>query len=51
MRYYQLYDINLIVCLIGERPEEVTDMRRSDKGQVILPPSMSRWRITPVSPN
>jgi transcription termination factor Rho len=28
-------DINLIVCLIGERPEEVTDMRRSVKGQVI----------------
>jgi transcription termination factor Rho len=28
-------DINLIVCLIGERPEEVTDMRRSVKGMVI----------------
>jgi transcription termination factor Rho len=28
-------DINLIVCLIGERPEEVTDMRRSVKGEVI----------------
>jgi len=28
-------DLNLIVCLIGERPEEVTDMRRSVKGQVI----------------
>jgi transcription termination factor Rho len=28
-------DIDLIVCLIGERPEEVTDMRRSVKGEVI----------------
>ncbi|MFA5628646.1 MAG: transcription termination factor Rho [Dehalococcoidales bacterium] len=28
-------DIHLIVCLIGERPEEVTDMQRSVKGQVI----------------
>ena len=28
-------DIHLMVCLIGERPEEVTDMRRSVKGQVI----------------
>jgi transcription termination factor Rho len=28
-------DINLIVCLIGERPEEVTDMKRSVKGEVI----------------
>ncbi len=28
-------DIYLIVCLIGERPEEVTDMKRSVKGEVI----------------
>ncbi len=28
-------DIYLMVCLIGERPEEVTDMKRSIKGQVI----------------
>ncbi|MDD5038182.1 MAG: transcription termination factor Rho [Dehalococcoidales bacterium] len=28
-------DIQLMVCLIGERPEEVTDMKRSVKGQVI----------------
>ncbi|MFC1917513.1 transcription termination factor Rho [Chloroflexota bacterium] len=28
-------DIHLIVCLIGERPEEVTDMVRSSKGEVI----------------
>ena len=28
-------DIHLMVCLIGERPEEVTDMRRSVDGEVI----------------
>jgi len=28
-------DISIMVCLIGERPEEVTDMRRSVKGEVI----------------
>jgi transcription termination factor Rho len=28
-------DIHLMVCLIGERPEEVTDMERSVKGEVI----------------
>ena len=28
-------DIHLMVVLIGERPEEVTDMRRSVKGEVI----------------
>jgi transcription termination factor Rho len=28
-------DIHLMVCLIGERPEEVTDMRRSVRGEVI----------------
>ncbi|MDP6100359.1 MAG: transcription termination factor Rho [Dehalococcoidia bacterium] len=28
-------DINLMVLLIGERPEEVTDMRRSVKGEVV----------------
>ena len=28
-------DIHLMVCLIGERPEEVTDMARSVKGEVI----------------
>ena len=27
-------EIKLIVALIGERPEEVTDMRRSVKGEV-----------------
>jgi len=28
-------DVHLMVCLIGERPEEVTDMERSVKGDVI----------------
>ena len=28
-------DVHLMVCLIGERPEEVTDMRRSIDGEVI----------------
>ena len=28
-------DIRLMVCLIGERPEEVTDMKRSIRGDVI----------------
>jgi len=28
-------DIHLLVCLIGERPEEVTDMKRSVNGEVI----------------
>ncbi len=28
-------DIHLMVCLIGERPEEVTDIRRSIKGEVM----------------
>jgi len=28
-------DMHLMVCLIGERPEEVTDMRRSVEGEVI----------------
>ena len=28
-------DLHLIVCLIGERPEEVTDMKRSVRGEVI----------------
>ena len=28
-------DVYLMVCLIGERPEEVTDMKRSVKGEVI----------------
>lgn len=28
-------DIHLMICLIGERPEEVTDMKRSSGGEVI----------------
>jgi len=27
-------DVYIMVCLIGERPEEVTDMKRSVKGEV-----------------
>ena len=28
-------DLNIMVCLIGERPEEVTDMKQSVRGEVI----------------
>jgi transcription termination factor Rho len=28
-------DVHIIVCLIGERPEEVTDMKRSVRGEVM----------------
>jgi len=28
-------DMHVMVCLIGERPEEVTDMKRSVKGEVV----------------
>ena len=28
-------DLHIMVCLIGERPEEVTDMKRTVKGEVI----------------
>ncbi|HJX70248.1 MAG TPA: transcription termination factor Rho [Dehalococcoidia bacterium] len=28
-------DVHIMVCLIGERPEEVTDMKRSVEGEVI----------------
>jgi len=28
-------DVHLMVCLIGERPEEVTDMKRSVRGEVV----------------
>lgn len=28
-------DVHLMVCLIGERPEEVTDMKRCVKAEVI----------------
>jgi transcription termination factor Rho len=31
----QYSDIHLMVCLIGERPEEVTDMKRSVAGEVM----------------
>ncbi len=28
-------DVHIMICLIGERPEEVTDMKRSARGEVI----------------
>ena len=28
-------DVHIMVCLIGERPEEVTDMKRSARGEVV----------------
>ncbi|MEE9491274.1 MAG: transcription termination factor Rho [Dehalococcoidia bacterium] len=28
-------DIHLMICLIGERPEEVTDMKRSVQGEIV----------------
>ena len=34
-------EVTLIVLLIDERPEEVTDMQRSVRGEVVAPPSMS----------
>jgi len=43
-------DVALIVVLIDERPEEVTDMRRSVRGEVVRstfdepPPATCRWR-------
>ena len=35
IHYTKLYDVVLIVLLIDERPEEVTDMQRSVRGEVI----------------
>jgi transcription termination factor Rho len=40
----------LIVLLIDERPEEVTDMQRSVKGEVVSPPSTNRRCVTFRSP-
>ena len=40
-------EVTLIVLLIDERPEEVTDMQRSVKGEVISPrPLTNRRRVT-----
>ena len=39
-------EMNLIVLLIDERPEEVTDMQRSVNGEVISSTSTSRPRAT-----
>ena len=38
--------IFLIVLLIDERPEEVTDMQRNVQGEVVSSPSTSRPRAT-----
>ena len=44
-------EVYLIVLLIDERPEEVTDMDRSVKGEVVSPrPSTSRPAATCRSP-
>jgi transcription termination factor Rho len=40
----------LIVLLIDERPEEVTEMQRTVRGEVISRPSTSRRRATCRSP-
>jgi transcription termination factor Rho len=34
-------DVHLMVVLVGERPEEVTDMARSVEGEVLAQPSTS----------
>ena len=39
-------DSDLIVLLIDERPEEVTEMQRSVKGELFLVPSMSQQLVT-----
>ena len=42
----QSYPDALIMLLIDERPEEVTDFRRQVHGEVIIPPSTSLPRAT-----
>ena len=44
-------EIDLIVLLIDERPEEVTDMERSVDGDVVAPPSTSRRKTTCAWPS
>ena len=43
-------EILLMVALIGERPEEVTDMPAASRARSSAPPSTSRPRTTPTSP-
>jgi transcription termination factor Rho len=43
-------DTVMIVLLIDERPEEVTEMQRSVRGEVSPPPSTNRPRATCRSP-
>ena len=44
-------EVHLMVVLVDERPEEVTDMERTVQGEVIPPPSTVRPPTTPPSPN
>ena len=44
-------DVILMVVLIGERPEEVTEMRRAVNGDVFASPSTNRWRNNAASPS
>lgn len=44
-------EVHLMVVLVDERPEEVTDMERTVQGEVISPPSTVRPPITLRLPN
>ena len=44
-------EVTLMVVLIGERPEEVTEMRRAVTGTCSPPPLTSRWRNNAAWPN
>ena len=44
-------EVHLMVLLVEERPEEVTDMRRSVRGEVVARRSTARARSTPRSPS
>ena len=43
-------EVYLIVLLVDERPEEVTDMQRSVRGEVVSRRSTSRPPVTSRSP-
>jgi len=46
-------DVHMMVCLIGERPEEVTDMKRSVKGEIVAAtfdePSETHTRVAELA--
>ena len=44
-------EVHLMVLLVEERPEEVTDMRRSVRARSSPPRSTARARSTPRSPS